>query len=97
MAWQFVQKHCQLGQGAMVPTWQKAMASLSFAPTMTEAAAQMELWWEHAAAPALMPAPGGSSEHTWGRCAWVEELLCLVPELWKEGSRLRSIRECERE
>ena len=94
-------KLCQLDQGATVSIWQKAMASLSSAPTMTDTAAQTELRWEHAATqvsgrgvcPALMPVPDGSS----GRCAQVEELLRLVTELWEEMSRLRSIRECERE
>lgn len=69
----------------MVPTQQKDMASLNFAPTTTDTAAQTELWWEHAATPvsgggvcpALVPV-SDSSEHTCGRCAQVEELLCLV-------------------
>lgn len=44
----------------------------------------------------LMPVLGGSSEHTWGRCAQVEELLRLVT-FWEEVSRLRSVIECQRE
>ena len=44
-----------------------------------------------------MPVSDGSSEHTCGRYAQVEELLRLVTELWEEVRRLRSIRECERE
>ncbi|GAB0179306.1 hypothetical protein GRJ2_000395900 [Grus japonensis] len=89
----------------MVSTWQKAMSTLTSAPTTTDAASQTELRWEHAATqvpgcrlcPALTPAQDGSSEHTCGRCAQVEELLHLVTELWEEVSGLRSIRECERE
>ena len=89
----------------MVSTWQKAVAFLSSAPAVTDAAAQAELRWEHAAAqvpgcrvcPALTPVPGGSSEHTCERCAEVEELLRVVTELQEEASRLRSIRECETE
>ena len=46
-------KPCQLNQGAMVSTWQKAMASLSSAPTTTDTAAQPGLRWEHAAAPGV--------------------------------------------
>lgn len=42
-------KLCQLHQGAMISTWQKAMASLSPAPTTTDAASQTELRWENAA------------------------------------------------
>lgn len=41
-------KLCQLNQGTVAATWQKAMASLSSASTTTDAAAQTELWWEHA-------------------------------------------------
>ena len=88
----------------MVSTWQKAMASLNSAPTTTDAASQTELQWEHAATqvssctvcPALLPASDGSSEHTCGRCAQLEEILRLVTELWEEVSRLWSIREYER-
>ena len=89
----------------MVSTLPKPMASLSSAPTTTDAASQAELWWEHAATqvsgcrmcPTLIPVSDNSSEHTCGRCAQVEELLCLVTELREEVSRLRSIRERERE
>ena len=98
-------KLCQLDQGVMVSTRQKAMASLNSAPTTTHAASQTELRWEHAATqvsgcrvcPALLPALDGSSEHTCGRCTQLEELLRLVTELREEVSRLQSIRECERE
>ena len=44
-----------------------------------------------------MPAPDGSSEHPCGRCAQGEELRRFVAELREEVSRLRSIRESERE
>ena len=46
---------------------------------------------------APMPVQAGSSEHTCGRCTQVEKILCLVTELREEVSRLRSIRESERE
>ena len=42
-------KLCQFDQGAMVPTRQKAMASLSSVPTPADTASQTELWQEHAA------------------------------------------------
>lgn len=42
-------KPCQLYQGAMVSTQQKALASLSSAPTTTHTVAQTELWWDCAA------------------------------------------------
>ena len=98
-------KPCQLDQGAMVSTWQKAMAPLSSASITTDTASQTELWWEHGGTqvsgcrvcPALMPVSDGSSGHTCGRCAQVEEQLCLVAELREEVSRLRSTRESERE
>ena len=38
-----------------------------------------------------------SGGYACGRCAQVEELLSLVVKLWEEVSRLRSIRESERE
>jgi len=41
-------KPCQLNQGAMVSTQQKAMAFLNSAPTTTDATSQTELWWQHA-------------------------------------------------
>ena len=47
--------------------------------------------------PTLMPVSDGSSEHTCGRGAHVEELFSLVTELREEVSRSRSIRESERE
>ena len=98
-------KLCQLDQGAMISTRQKAMASLNSAPAATDMASQTELQWERAATqvsgcsvcPTLMPVWDSSSEHTCGRCAQVGELLHLVTELREEVSRLRSIRESERE
>ncbi|KGL92731.1 hypothetical protein N301_10736, partial [Charadrius vociferus] len=68
-------------------------------------ASQTELLCEHVATqasgcrvcPAFMPVSDGCSEHGCGRCAQVEELLRLVMELREEVSRLRVIRECERE
>ncbi|PKU33500.1 transcription factor dp-1- hypothetical protein [Limosa lapponica baueri] len=76
----------------MVSTWKKTMASVSSAPISSGAASQMDLSWEHAATqtsgcrvcPALMPVSDGSSEHACGRCAQVEEFLCLVMELREE-------------
>ena len=95
----------KIDPGAVVSTWQKAVASLSSAPTTTDAAAQTELEWEHTTTqvsgcrvcPAFMPVSDSSSKHTCGRCAQVEGLLCLVTELQEEVNRLRSIRESERE
>ena len=92
---------CQLYQGV----WQKTMASLSSSPTMSDAASQTELQWEHAAThvpgcrvgPALMPVPDGSIEHTCGMRDHGEEFLHLMTEIQEEVTRLRSIRECERE
>ena len=40
---------------------------------------------------------GGNSEHTCGRYAQVEELLCSAAVLQEEVSRLRSIRESAKE
>ncbi|KAK4807042.1 hypothetical protein QYF61_018383 [Mycteria americana] len=76
----------------MVSTWQKAVVSLNSALTTTDAASQTELWWEHAATqvsgcrvyPTLSD---GTSEYTCGKCAQVEELLCLVTELWEDAKQ----------
>lgn len=67
-----VMKPCQLSQGAVVSTQQKAMDSLRSVPTMADTAIQTELWWEHAAAQesdcglCLALTPVWSSEHAWG-------------------------------
>lgn len=42
-------KLCQLDQGEAVPDGEKAMASLSSPPTMTDTAVQRELQWDPAA------------------------------------------------
>ena len=81
------------------------MFSLNSAPAATDAASQTELRWEHGASqvsgcrvcPALVPVRDGSSEHPCGRCAQGEELRRLVAEFREEVSRLRNIRESERE
>lgn len=41
----------------------------------------------------FLPVLGGSSEHTGGSCAQVEEILRSVTELWEKVSSLRSIGE----
>lgn len=43
------QKLCQVDQGVMIYTLQKPITSLHSAPTVTNAASQRELWWEHTA------------------------------------------------
>jgi len=99
-----VRKLCQLDYRALESTWQKATASLSSAPTMTDKDSQAELQWDPAATqvpgrrvcPALTPVWDGSSEPC-ERCAQAEKLLHLVMELWEEVSRLRSTRECKQE
>lgn len=79
------------------------MSTLNSAPTATDAASQTELCQEHAATqvlgcrvcPAFMPVLDNSSKHATRYCAQIQELLCLVTELWEEVNRLRSIRESE--
>jgi len=98
-------KLCQLHQGLMVPTQQTAKAAPSSAHSLANAGSQAQLRREPTAAqvpgctvcPALTPGWDGSSERTGGRCTRVKQLLHLVTEFQEEVSRLRSIRECERE
>lgn len=89
----------------MVTTRKMTVASMSSTTTRSDAASQTELLWEHATTqtsgcrvcPTLTPVSDGNDGHTCRRCAQVEDLLQLVMELREEVSRLRSIRECERE
>ncbi|XP_066848127.1 uncharacterized protein [Anser cygnoides] len=93
----------------MVSTRQKTMASASleaFTAAVADVATQTEGSGKHTAVqvlgcrvcPSLLSVSNSSSEgYACGRCAQVEELLKQVAELWEEVSRLRSIRESERE
>lgn len=92
-------KPCQLDQGAVVSTQQKAVASVSPASTTIHAATQTELWWDWAASQvstagcALLLGESWWQQHQYscGTCAQREELLHFGPELQQEVNRGRSI------
>lgn len=92
---------CQLEQGSMVTTLQKAMSSLSSASTMTDRGTQTELHWEYTPTSVpgcrVSPAFTGRSKFTWGMCTHTEELLHGETELQEEVGGLRSIKECKKE
>ncbi|XP_074991813.1 uncharacterized protein LOC142074828 isoform X2 [Calonectris borealis] len=92
----------------MVTTRQKAVSSAApelLAPSRTNAATQTELLFRHA--PTQVSGCGmcegifleveSDCKQDCGRCDQIDELLCLVAELQEEVSRLRSIRESEKE
>lgn len=66
------------------------MASLRSVPTMVDTGCRQSSLGAHCLpgvsfrlCPALRSARDCSSEHPWGRCAQVRELLCSVTKLWQ--------------